>query len=119
MNKSTILASGPINGADELLIELIEPPNLPPVIRFRWPDKPSLCTSAQLDATVAAAMKVLANSVIELAAIRVLEATVSGDDVGASRGYWWTILLYLGGAVVIGVIIGLTAVAVARPAGWL
>jgi hypothetical protein len=70
MSKVTQLAHGPINGADELSIELIEPPDLPPAIRLRWPQKPTVCTPAQLDAVVAAAMRILANSVVELAAIR-------------------------------------------------
>jgi hypothetical protein len=69
----TPLARGPLNGADELLIELVEPTDLPPVIRIRWPDKPTVCPPAQLNATVAAAMKVLSNAVVELAAIRVLK----------------------------------------------
>jgi hypothetical protein len=67
----TILARGPLNGADELSIELAESPDLPPVIRLRWPSKPTLCPPAQLDTTVAAAMRVLSNAVVELAAIRV------------------------------------------------
>jgi hypothetical protein len=67
----TIFARGPLNGADELLIELVEPPELPPVIRFRWPNKPTLCPPAQLEATVAATMRVLSNAVVELAALRV------------------------------------------------
>jgi hypothetical protein len=65
MNKSTTLASGQINGTDHLTIELIEPPDLPPIIRFRWPERPTVCPPAQLDATVAATMSVLANSVVE------------------------------------------------------
>jgi hypothetical protein len=71
VNKSTTLARGPINGADELLIELVEPTDLPPVIRIRWPDKPTLCPPAQLNATVAATMRVMSNAVVELAALRV------------------------------------------------
>jgi hypothetical protein len=67
MNKSTTLASGQINGTDHLTIELIEPPDLPPIIRFRWPERPTVCPPAQLDATI----RVLANSVVELAALRV------------------------------------------------
>ena len=69
--KTTQLARGPLDGADELSIELVEPPDLPPVIRFRWPTKPTLCPPAQLDTTVAAAMRVLRNAVVELAALRV------------------------------------------------
>jgi hypothetical protein len=67
----TQLARGPVNGADELLIELAESPDLPPTIRLRWPERPTGCPPAQLDAVVAATMRILANSVIELSAIRV------------------------------------------------
>ncbi len=67
----TPLARGPLNGADELLIELVEPTDLPSVIRLRWPDKPTVCPPTQLDSVVAAAMKILANSVVELAALKV------------------------------------------------
>jgi hypothetical protein len=70
-HRTTQLAHGPLNGADELLIELVEPTDLPPIIRIRWPEKPTLCPPAQLNATVAAAMRILSNSVVELAALRV------------------------------------------------
>jgi hypothetical protein len=70
-SSTTTLAAGTINGADQLSIELVEPPDLPPVIRFRWPVKPTVCPPAQLDAVVAAAMRLLSAAVIELAALRV------------------------------------------------
>jgi hypothetical protein len=35
MHQTTELASGTVNGADHLSIELIEAPNLPPVILLR------------------------------------------------------------------------------------
>ena len=69
--KTTQLARGPINHSDELLIELVEAPDMPPAIRLRWPERPTVCPPAQLDAVVAATMRTLANSVIELSAIRV------------------------------------------------
>jgi uncharacterized membrane protein len=37
---------------------------------------------------------------------------VNGDGVSTPRGYWWIILLYIAGAILTGVILGLTAVAV-------
>jgi hypothetical protein len=70
MNQRTDLAHGQLNGSDELSIVLIERAGSPPLIRIRWPDKPTICPPAQLDTTVAAAMRILANSVVELAAIR-------------------------------------------------
>jgi hypothetical protein len=71
MNQTTQLASGTINGSDRLLIELIEPVGQPPIVAITWPTKPTVTTPAQLDTVVAGTMRVLSNSVIELAAIRV------------------------------------------------
>jgi hypothetical protein len=45
---------------------LVEPPDLPPGIVLRWPQKPSVTTP---DAYANAAMQVLSAAVIELAAI--------------------------------------------------
>jgi hypothetical protein len=71
--QTTQLAHGKITNADTLTIELIQPPDMPPMIRIRWPDKPSLCPPSQFDAAVAAAMRILSNAVVKLAAIRVLK----------------------------------------------
>jgi hypothetical protein len=71
LSQTTPLASGKITNNDHLTIELLEPPDMSPIIRFRWPDKPSLCPATQLDSVVAATMRILANSVVELAALKV------------------------------------------------
>jgi hypothetical protein len=70
MHQRTDLAAGQINGSDRLLVELIEPPNKPPIITITWPVKATVCTPAQLDAVVAAAMRLLANSTVRLAQLR-------------------------------------------------
>jgi hypothetical protein len=67
---TTPLARGQINH-DKLILELVEPTGQPPMVRIVWPAKPTVCTPAQLDAVVAAAMRILSASVIKLAAIRV------------------------------------------------
>ena len=68
----TPLAGGTINGNTALRVELIEPNRgKPPVIAIDWPPTPTVCEPAQLDAVVAAAMRILANSVVTLASIRV------------------------------------------------
>jgi hypothetical protein len=55
-----------------LRVELIESNRgKPPLIVIDWPPAPTVCESAQLDAVVAAAMRILANSVVTLAGIRV------------------------------------------------
>jgi hypothetical protein len=70
MHNVTPLSAGHLNG-QTLKIELVESGNdLPNTVAIRWPDKPTLCPPSQLDATVAAAMRILANSVVELAALR-------------------------------------------------
>jgi hypothetical protein len=69
--KSTTLSSGQINNSDDLTVELVEHPGKPTFIAINWPTKPTITTPAGLDATVAAAMRILANSVVELAAIKV------------------------------------------------
>jgi hypothetical protein len=71
MPKRTELASGQVTNSDKLAVELIEPPDLPAIIRIYWPDKPSLCPPAQFDQAVAAAMRILSNAVVELAALKV------------------------------------------------
>ena len=68
----TPLAGGTISGNTPLRVELIEPNRgKPPVIAIDWPPTPTVCEPAQLDAVVAAAMRILANSIVTLAAIRV------------------------------------------------
>jgi hypothetical protein len=67
----TQLARGPVNGADEIIVELAESPDLPPIIRIRWPASATLCPPAQCDRAVAASMRVLSSAVVELSAIRV------------------------------------------------
>jgi hypothetical protein len=71
MDKRTDLASGPINGSDQLLVELIERPGKPTLIGITWPVAPTVCRPAQFDQVVANAMRLLSNAVVELAAIRV------------------------------------------------
>jgi hypothetical protein len=71
MPKRTELASGQVTNHDKLTIELIEPPDLPTIIRIGWPDKPSMCPPAQFDQAVAAAMRILSKAVVELAALKV------------------------------------------------
>ena len=72
MPKRTDLAAGTINGNTLLRVELVEPNrDKPPVIVIDWPPTPTVCEPSQLDAVVAAAMRILANSVVTLASIRV------------------------------------------------
>jgi hypothetical protein len=63
MSKSTTLSAGQINGADTLSIELIQPADMPAVVRIVWPPKPTITTPARFAEVAAAAMKLLATAV--------------------------------------------------------
>lgn len=67
MPKTTPLASGSINGNDQLAVELREPGDLPAAILIRWPTQPTITTPAAYDAVAANVIRLLANAVIELA----------------------------------------------------
>ena len=67
----TPLSSGSLNG-QTLSIQLVEPGgDLPNAVVVRWPQKPTITSPATFGQAVAAAMKVLSNAVVELAALRV------------------------------------------------
>jgi hypothetical protein len=70
MSNRIDLSAGNLNGSDRLIVELIEPHDKPPIIAIRWPEKPTITPPAHLDAVVAVAMRLLANAVVEVAAIR-------------------------------------------------
>ena len=70
MTQSTILSSGPINGADILTIELIQPNSMPPVIRIVWPTAATITTPAHYLEVASAAMRLLAEASTTLARIR-------------------------------------------------
>jgi hypothetical protein len=69
--QTTQLARGKIANADTLTVELVEPPDMPPVIRIRWPEKPSITTTDAYANVAASIMQILAAAVTELAALRV------------------------------------------------
>jgi hypothetical protein len=70
MSKITVLAEGQITPSDAIVVVLVEPADMPNSVVIHWPAKPTVCTPAQLDAVVAAAMRLLSAAVIELAALR-------------------------------------------------
>jgi hypothetical protein len=74
MSQATPLASGTLNGHDQLIIELVESPNPevhPSVVAIRWPSKPTACTPAAYDQVAANVMRLLANASTTLAGIKV------------------------------------------------
>jgi hypothetical protein len=68
---TTPLSSGSING-QTLRIELVEPGNdLPNAVVIKWPQKLTITSPATFDQLAAAAMRILANASVELAAVKV------------------------------------------------
>ncbi len=58
---TVVLASGPITTTDQLVIELVTPPDAPPAIVIRWPGlgSPSICAPTQFPAAARAAIALL------------------------------------------------------------
>jgi hypothetical protein len=67
MHQRTDLAAGPINGSDRLLIELIQPPDAPPMVAINWPAAATIATPANYPAVAAAITKIIAESATALA----------------------------------------------------
>ena len=65
---NVVLASGPITNSDQLVIELITPPDAPPAILIRWPGlgSPSVCPPTRFPAAALAAIAVLDDAMQEL-----------------------------------------------------
>ena len=64
------LAVGSVTQSDQLVVELVQPPDTPAAILIKWPSKPTVTDPARLTATVAAIVRVLGTAQIELAARR-------------------------------------------------
>jgi hypothetical protein len=73
-NQTTHLASGTLNGHDQLIIELVESPDPeahPAVVAIRWPSKATVTTPAAYDQVAANVMRLLANASTTLAGLKV------------------------------------------------
>ena len=73
-NQTAQLASGTLNGHDQLIVELVEsaePDVHPPVIAVRWPSKATVTTPAAYDQLAASVMRLLTNASTTLAGIKV------------------------------------------------
>jgi hypothetical protein len=62
VTQSTILSSGPINGADTLTIEVVQPHSMPAVVRIVWPSAATITTPAHYLEVASAAMRLLAEA---------------------------------------------------------
>jgi hypothetical protein len=69
-NSDRILAVGTVTHSDQLVIELVQPPDTPAAILIKWPPQPTVTDPAKLTATIAAIVRVLGTAQIELAARR-------------------------------------------------
>ena len=71
MSKSTILSTGRITSADDIItVTYMEPADSPARIFIRWPRDVSVATPGRLPALANAVMGVLGEAVGKLAAIR-------------------------------------------------
>jgi hypothetical protein len=66
----TDLASAPINGADRILIELIQPPDSPAFVAVTWSLKASISTVEAFPALASKAATLLAQAATKLAQLR-------------------------------------------------
>jgi hypothetical protein len=81
MTQSTIQSGGPINGADAITIELIQPDSMPAVVRIVWPPAATITTPARYLEVAAAAMKVLAEASTTLARIEPAKLQATGAAI--------------------------------------
>ena len=61
-NHPITLATGPVNGADTLTIELIRPDSMPAMVRIVWPSAPTITTPARYVEVARTAMRLLAEA---------------------------------------------------------
>ena len=67
MSKITELASSTINGADSITIELVEPADMPAIVRITWPSQPTVMAPQAFGDTAAALVKIFSAAHVELA----------------------------------------------------
>ena len=70
-SSNTDLARGPINGADELLVQLIEPDTMPALVRITWPLQPTGVQPARFPEVAATLTRLFAEAATTLASIKV------------------------------------------------
>ena len=68
---NVVLASGPITNTDDLVVELVLPPDAPATILIRWPGHaiPSVCPPTRFPAAALAAIAVLDDAMQHLTRI--------------------------------------------------
>jgi hypothetical protein len=67
MHQRTDLATGLINGHDRVNVELIQPPDSPPIVAINWPVKPTVSTVDRFPAVAAEVARLFASAATALA----------------------------------------------------
>ena len=70
MGQTTVLSTGKITASDSLTVELVEPSDMPPTIRMRWPTQPSITEPYRFPRTANAIKGIMAAAIAQLATIR-------------------------------------------------
>jgi hypothetical protein len=70
MSKVTTLATGQINGADSIMIELVEADETPAVVIVTWPVKPTVLHPHHFPTAADTAERTFAAAAVRLAAIK-------------------------------------------------
>ena len=66
-----LLASGRITATDELVIELVGPPDSPPALLVRWPGQgaPTVCQPARFPAAALAIIRIVDDALLAFQAL--------------------------------------------------
>jgi hypothetical protein len=67
MHQRTDLAAGLINGRDRIIVELIQPPDSPPIVAINRPVKPTVSTVDRFPAVAAEVARLFASAATALA----------------------------------------------------
>ena len=64
------LAAGNINGSDRIVVELISPPDMPQVIKIRWPQHSTVAAPTRFPGTASEIARLFARASTELTRIK-------------------------------------------------
>ena len=70
MSKVTQLASGQINGADTVTVELVEADETPALVIVRWPSKPTVLHVTRFPSAADVCARTFAAAAVRLASIK-------------------------------------------------
>jgi len=72
MSKQTTLGESQITQSpnDDVVVELVEPDDLPPMVKITWPEQPSIVEPQRFGDTAAALVKLFSAAHVELARFR-------------------------------------------------